>query len=192
MSWDRHRAARLTSEERRRVENPADALARFGVSNGMTVVDVGAGVGFYAHEAARLVAPDGVVYAVDESEELLEDLAAHAPADARPLIEPIRASVPPMPRFGRPADFVLLANILHELDENRRGALLADVRDALGDAGAVGIVEWKKEETPHGPPLGERLGRDDVASLLAAAGFRLDEEFPVGPWRAGYLARKSG
>src|SRR5690349_20297451 len=58
--------------------DPRHNLEQLGLSDGHVVADFGAGSGFYAMEAARLVAPTGKVYAVDIQRDLLERLKKEA------------------------------------------------------------------------------------------------------------------
>ncbi|HUI00315.1 MAG TPA: class I SAM-dependent methyltransferase [Nitrososphaerales archaeon] len=50
---------------RRRSAPPEGRLAEAGVASGMRVADLGAGYGYYSFAAAKLVGPEGKVYAVE-------------------------------------------------------------------------------------------------------------------------------
>ena len=67
--------------------DPASNLAKLGVIDGMKVVDIGAGSGFYSIEAARKVGSSGRVYAVDVQKDLLERLRSHGAAQGLRNIE---------------------------------------------------------------------------------------------------------
>src|SRR5690349_15540940 len=56
---------------------PSANLAKLGLVDGMKVVDLGAGSGFYSYEAARRVGATGRVYAVDVQKDLLERLRSN-------------------------------------------------------------------------------------------------------------------
>ncbi len=62
---------------RRLFHNPAKMLAGH-VKNGMTVLDVGCGMGFFSIEMARLVGPEGKVHSVDLQQEMLDVLRQRA------------------------------------------------------------------------------------------------------------------
>ena len=55
----------------------ASAGERFGLAEGMTFVDVGAGTGFFTRAAAAIVGPDGQAIAVDSSAAMLRILESH-------------------------------------------------------------------------------------------------------------------
>lgn len=63
MGWQG--AAWLEREEREREERGSLLLQELALTPGMAVADVGAGTGYYARRMAPLVAPGGVIYAVD-------------------------------------------------------------------------------------------------------------------------------
>jgi hypothetical protein len=66
----------------------------------------------------------------------------------------------------------LLAFVLHENVDRKR--LLDEVMRILLPEGKLLIIEWKKQEEENGPPRGERLGRDELATELS--GFAVLEE----------------
>ena len=63
------------------------AWRRAGITQGMTVMDVGCGPGYAAFDLARLVGPNGRVIAVDQSERFLQSLEAGAEARGLANIE---------------------------------------------------------------------------------------------------------
>lgn len=159
--FDPANALRLERDERHELLQPGHTLARFGVTGGMTVVDVGAGTGFFTRAAARLVGPEGLVYAVDVSQTMLDhhrDLGV--PANVRlSLSEPLRVGLPPAT-----ADIVLAAFVLHEAPD--RAAFLRELTRLVKPAGRVLVFEWKRQEEEQGPPLADRLDAADLDRML--------------------------
>jgi ubiquinone/menaquinone biosynthesis C-methylase UbiE len=51
--------------ERRKWQDPEKILSSIGVAPGMVFIDMGCGDGYFALPAARMVGPQGKVYAVD-------------------------------------------------------------------------------------------------------------------------------
>ncbi len=192
MKWDLKRAQRLESEERKKEENPEKILQLFELKEGETLIDIGCGLGFYTLPAARIVGVKGRVFALDISAELLEALKKKVPPELKKvveihLIEGLNFSLNQFLK-GVSVNIVLMANLLHELEDKRK--ILKEAANVLVPEGRLGIVEWKKESMPVGPPLNERLSFEEINNLLQKASFKLKKTFPIGKTRQGYLAQK--
>ena len=126
---------------------------------GMTVLDLGCGLGNYAIDLCPLVGSDGFIHAFDLWEEGIEILNARA-LHAR--FNNIRANVVDVtgniPVEDRSVDLSLMATIIHILiHEKSADNILTEVRRVLKPEGVVAIVEFKKMNGPPGPPLSMRL-----------------------------------
>src|SRR5688572_5393529 len=71
---------RLERQARIFAEATEDVLHRAGIRDGMTVLDVGCGVGDVSLAAARMVGPKGRVIGIDRAEEALQTARARAEA----------------------------------------------------------------------------------------------------------------
>lgn len=180
-----HRA-HLDSEERRSYLDAPAILRGFRLRAGMRVADVGAGTGFFALPAAELVGRAGRVFAVDLSPEMLEDLQAKIRPRPIANVEAVRSTEDRIPLPDRSVDFVLMACVLHELDGP--GTLL-EARRILATRGRLGIVDWKKEDMPFGPPKAHRLDVSEARTVLADAGFKPTRAVDVGAYHYGIEAR---
>src|SRR5580700_10648069 len=67
--------------------DPTVNLAKLGLNDGMKVVDLGAGSGFYSIAAARIVGPGGRVYAVDVQKDLLDRIRTNGATEGLRNIE---------------------------------------------------------------------------------------------------------
>ena len=159
--FDPSNALRLERDERRELLRPSHTLARFGVARGMTVVDVGAGTGFFTRAASELVGPEGRVHAVDVSETMLghlRDLGV-PPNVSLSTSEPLRVPLP-----AGTADIVLAAFVVHEAPD--RHAFLDELVRLLKPGGRILVFDWKRQEEEHGPPMAERLEESDLDRML--------------------------
>ena len=112
----------LASPLRRLVYNPATILRPF-VSEGMTVVEPGPGMGFFTLELARLVGRPGRVVAVDVQPKMLVELRRRAGKAG--LLDRIDARLSPGNGMGLDdlkgqVDFVLAFAVVHELPSIER------------------------------------------------------------------------
>jgi ubiquinone/menaquinone biosynthesis C-methylase UbiE len=176
----------LDSAERRSYLDPTRIFRGFGLKPGNRVADIGSGTGFFAIPAARIVGPEGRVYAVDLAPEMLEDLQAKLAQEPVPNLEVVRSTEDRIPLGDDSVDFAFLACVLHELDGP--GTLL-ECRRILTPTGRLGVVDWRKEDMAFGPPKAHRLNEDEARSILRDAGFKPIKTFEAGRYHYGIEAR---
>jgi ubiquinone/menaquinone biosynthesis C-methylase UbiE len=187
-AWTRKEAlGALEAPERRQSQDPEVLWTRVGLKLGATVVDVGAGTGFFAVAAARRVGPEGRVYAADLSDELVELLRERRDRESLPQLLPLRNTLTSIPLPSAVADVVLLANVLHDIPEST----LTEAVRLVKLRGRFVNVDWKKEETPGGPPLEIRLTPDEAEQLLEKHGLETVERWEFGPWHYALVLRRS-
>ncbi len=185
--FDPSHADRLLGPERRKLNDPDAILGALGVSPGMRLADVGCGPGFYTLPAAERVGDEGRVYALDVQHEMIartEERAAEAGLDN---VQGMLSKEAELPLPNEAVDVALLANVLHESPD--RVTFLAEIGRTLRRDGVLGVVDWRKEEMPMGPPVSDRLSPDQVEADLRAAGFEVEGQFPAGPRHYGIKAR---
>lgn len=186
--FDAAHRARLDSAERRAYLDPEAILGSLRLRKGWRVADIGAGIGFFSIPAARLVGPEGRVFAVDLSPEMLEDLRAKLAANHVANVEPVRSTEDRVPLEDRSVDLAFLACVLHEL---AGPATLLECRRILRASGILAIVDWKKLDQDVGPPKEHRLDEDEARAVLRDAGFAPVRSFDAGPYHYGIEARIS-
>ncbi|MEW6139068.1 MAG: class I SAM-dependent methyltransferase [Thermodesulfobacteriota bacterium] len=124
----------LVSPLRRWLQNPYKILAPY-LRKGQTVLDIGAGMGFYAIPAAELVGSTGLVIAVDIQEEMMKGLEKRArKAGVFDRIE-LRLSSPKALGVSQEVDVCLAFNVVHEVPDPR--ALLSEIRSILRKKGLL-------------------------------------------------------
>jgi SAM-dependent methyltransferase len=108
--------ARLDSPERKKILPANEILRAFGLSAGETMIDVGAGVGYFSIPASSIVGSSGKVIALDTSTEMIEEIQRRFLESG---IENTEARISGEYEFGLEsgiADFVLLSTVLHEVE----------------------------------------------------------------------------
>jgi ubiquinone/menaquinone biosynthesis C-methylase UbiE len=178
-SWSRADAVTvLDSPERRSSQDPDRLWRRVGLKLGETVVDVGAGSGFYAFPAAAAVGPTGRVYAVDVSRELVELVRERAASRNVPNVEAVLSTPTHIPIEDAVADVAILANVLHGIPSKT----VEETVRVLRPGGRLVNVDWKKESTPEGPPVRHRLTAAEATVTLSAHGLASVDSFELGPY----------
>ncbi len=163
---ERHK---LDTAERRAEMPPETTLVKAGLKPGDSVLDIGCGTGYFALAAARMVGHKGSVCAVDISGVMLAELRSRTASSG---IFNVETSQTPHGKLVIPEGnytLALMVNVLHEVDDKK--AFLASVAAALKPGVKLAVIEWKKADTPQGPPLKERISEDEMQVLLKKAGF---------------------
>lgn len=132
------RAGHLDTRVRRWVQNPRRILGPF-IEEGMTVLEVGCGPGFFSLDMARMVGDSGRLIACDLQEGMLHkvrDKISGTELEGRITLhrcEPDRIGI------TEAVDFVLAFYMVHELTD--QGAFFREIRSLLSPRGTVLVVE---------------------------------------------------
>ncbi|MDE2010772.1 MAG: methyltransferase domain-containing protein [Patescibacteria group bacterium] len=165
--------------------DPASNLAKFGLTEGMKVVDLGAGSGFYAVEAARRVGASGRVYAVEVQKDLLDRIRSNGAAEGLHNIEVVWGDAE---KIGGTklrealADRVIVSNILFQAEKPDELAL--EVKRLLKPGGKALVVDWS-ELSPIGP--GNIFPAAKAQTLFEKSGFKLEQSFGAGEHHYGLV-----
>ena len=171
----------LTRPERQREEQPDKLVKSLKIAPGATVVDLGAGVGYFTWRLAKRVGPEGKVLAVEIQQEMLDMLAVNLRERGIENVEMILAT-PQNPRLPiAEVDLVLLVDVYHELAFP--AITLAHIRRSLTSTGRLVIVEYRKGQ-PGVPihPL-HKMSVAEVRSEVEPAGFDFAEVLEFLPWQ---------
>lgn len=175
----------LTRANRDAQERPEMLLDSLEIRKGDTVVDLGAGAGYFTCRLAARVGARGRVLAVDVQQEMLDRIAQEVATRHLANVELIPGSErdPHLP--AGTADLVLVANAYHEFSEP--AAMLVEVRRALKPEGRLVVVEYaaEKDEDPVAGLATIRL--DQLRSEIEAAGFQLDRILDFLPIQHGLI-----
>ena len=150
---------------RRLGQRPEKILAPF-VSEGMTALDVGPGMGYFSLPMARMVGPAGSVLCVDVEEKMLRSLekrAARAGLAGRIVTRTCAPESLGLDDFDGRVDFALAFAMVHEVSD--AGRLFADIFRALKPGGRCLFVEPKGHV--------RRAAFDASLAAAARAGFTL-------------------
>ncbi|MBS3806737.1 MAG: class I SAM-dependent methyltransferase [Bacteroidales bacterium] len=142
-----------------------------------TVIDLGAGTGFFSVRFAEM---KGVkkVYALDISEAMIEYIHREV-SPLHPRIEPVQMEESVIPLPDDIADVLVMINLHHEFHDPH--ALLKECARVLKPEGRLAVVDWKKKDTAHGPPVSKRYREDEVIKQLETVPFssiRTHQELP--------------
>ncbi len=167
--------------------NPDIIWKKAALKNPTVLVDIGAGTGFFALIFSKKMKA-GKVYACDIAEEMLEWMNSNLPLESRGIVIPVKMGENSVPLPDNTADLVYMINLHHELEEPVK--VLAESARLLRKEGALMIIDWKKEETPEGPPLDIRVAEETIESQMKEGGFSTVRKYHVLPYHYLLIGKK--
>lgn len=148
---------------------PGPVLESAGIGAGMSVLDVGAGTGYWVLPLSEMVGPQGRVIAVDVEPLMVEDLRALVRERGLDNVDIVLSDELHIPLQDEVADVALLAFVLHEPPDPV--SFLHEIARLLVPGGRVLVLEWHKRETEFGPPVEHRVSEDEARHVLETAGY---------------------
>ena len=138
----------------------------------MVAVDIGAGTGFWTLPLARIVGPNGAVYAVDVEPVMREELRALADAHDLRNVQVVASDEISIPLPDGIADLAVAGFVLHEPADH--AAFVREIARLLKVGGRLLVVDWQKKPTEQGPLVGHRLSCEHAAALLTEAALTVE------------------
>jgi predicted methyltransferase len=166
-------AATLGSAERDATERPQELVDAMALKPGMTVADIGTGVGYMLPYLSRAVGPTGHVLAEDIFDDFLA--AAKERADRQKLanVTFIKGTETDPHLAAGSVDVILALDSYHHYDYPEK--MLAAFHQALRDGGRLVVVEYyKRPNAMQGIDAVKhiRLDEPDLVREIEANGFR--------------------
>lgn len=186
--FDPKKLAKLNDPRRLEYLNPEIIWGKVAIENPEVLIDIGAGTGFFALLFSRKM-KKGRVYACDISDELLAWMNDNLPAESKGIVIPVKMEEASVPLPDGTADLVYMINLHHELDEPLK--ILEESHRLLKKGGKLMILDWKKEETPEGPPLDIRVTEETIEDQMRACGFLNVTKHAVLPYHHFLTGQKN-
>jgi ubiquinone/menaquinone biosynthesis C-methylase UbiE len=171
--------------------DPQKNIAELGLADGMKVVDLGAGSGFYTIEAAKKVGVRGRVYAVDVQQEILNKIKTGAGLAGVHNVEVVWGNIEKLGgtklREGV-ADRLILSNTLFQIAVGDRDNLALECKRLLKPGGKLLVVDWTS-----GSPLSPKTLVPQMLAegIFQKAGFAIEKTFDAGDHHYGIIFKKS-
>ena len=186
--FDPKKLAKLNDPKRLGYLNPDLIWEKTGIKDPSVLIDIGAGTGFFALFFSEKM-KKGKVYACDISDEMLSWLEDNLPSESKGRVIPVKMDENSVPLPDAMADLVYMINLHHELEQPQK--VLGEALRLLRRGGKLLIIDWKKEQTPEGPPLEIRVTEKTIESQMLKAGFRHIIKYAVLPYHHFLVGEKN-
>ena len=157
---------RFESPERDAYQKPQKVVEYLGDIEGKTIMDIGAGSGYFS---VRLAEKGANVIAADVDDEFQEFLKKRIEENNLKNIETRKIPYDSPGLKENEADIVFIVNTYHHIEN--RPEYFAKVKTGTQPTGALVIIDFFKTELPIGPPLDHKLSMDVVVNELKEAGY---------------------
>jgi ubiquinone/menaquinone biosynthesis C-methylase UbiE len=170
----------LLSPSRKNFEDP-DKFLPFLINENDTVADLGCGPGYYCQFLVKFT--KNKIYCVDKNEEFITEAKRIVKSNNVIFLveDSSHTSIP-----SSSIDKVIFANSFHDMENKEK--TYEEVVRILKPNGKIIIIDWKKENTPFGPPIRIRMSKEDYLKIFRD--FKLEKEFYVGPYHQGLVLGK--
>lgn len=185
--FDPRKLAKLNDPARLAYLDPETIWKTVHPHEARVLVDIGAGTGFFSVLFGRML-QNGKVYACDISEVMITWMLENLPPETRDLVIPVRMEESSVPLADGIADLVYMINLHHELEDPER--IIAEAFRLLHNGGKLAIIDWKKEETPQGPPLSLRVPAETIMEQVRKGGFSRCAAYSVLPYHTFIVGEK--
>jgi ubiquinone/menaquinone biosynthesis C-methylase UbiE len=171
----------LDRNERETEENPDEALSIIGIKKGSSVADIGAGSGYMTVRLSKRVGSNGVVYANDIQQPMLDILDKRLKSSRITNVQ-LLLGAPDDPKLPPASiDLALLVDVYHEFSQPQ--AMLRGIHEALKPGGRLVLLEYKKED-PSIPIRPEhKMSVSEAKMEVEPEGFRLGRVDDGLPWQ---------
>jgi arsenite methyltransferase len=164
----------LDDPKRDEYQKPHEVIMALMLKPGEIVADIGAGSGYFTFRLARHVGDTGRIYAVDVSPEMIVHLNRRIrDLKVNNVVSMLCAPDDPL-LPDHSVDRFFICDTWHHIGDHPH--YLALLKKMLRPGGQVVMVDFKKTQTPVGPPIEMRISRDDLVHEMETNGFRLSAE----------------
>lgn len=177
---------KLDNPERRRAMPPEETLEKLKIKDDGTLLDVGCGIGYFTIPAANLIRKNKII-GIDIVKEILE--VAEDRLQGITNIEFRQCEEYSFPVENNSIKYVFACNVIHEVEDKKR--YFDEINRVLQETGYLLIIEWNKKQMPVGPPINERISKDEMIELCNRVGLELIEGLDISVNNYGLIFKRT-
>ena len=180
--FDPRNVERLHDPERRTFQDPARLFPLIRPYVKGDAAEIGSGSGYFFFPVCEFLAGRSICHASELQPEMIarfEEERKKRGGETSVRIVPGTSDRIDLPDHS--VALVWMANVYHELSSARE--MLLAVFRILAPSGQFFVIDWKKEETPVGPPVAERSSEVSLYDSLIDAGFTRIRSHDLYPYQ---------
>lgn len=157
-----------------RVLKVNEVIEKLRLKPGDIVADIGSGSGTFSIPMAKAIAPNGILYAVDIDQKMLDYVAARAAKEGVTNLRTVLGEYDDPKLPVKTADLAFFHRVLHMIEH--RQAYVDATANYLKPDGRIVVIDKNREDSPDSWMW---LNQSDVDTWMAAISFYPAEKFAV-------------
>lgn len=164
-------------------------LEKLEIAERMRVADLGCGgAGHFVFSAASMVGDTGTVYAVDILKTVLQGIESRAKLELFTNIVTVWSNLEIYKATQIDSDKLDIAMLNNVLFQTKKHAeVIREAARMVKPAGKLLVVDWKVTGAPFGPPVEDRVKKEEILKAAKEADLKREEEFDAGPYHYGLI-----
>jgi predicted methyltransferase len=164
----------LERPDRAKWQKPDEVVKALTLKGSETVVDLGAGSGYFTFRLSKAL-PRGKVVAMDSQPEMVRHIHHKARTEGFANVE-ARVAKPDDPGLPQGVDLVFVCDVLMHV--KHRADWLKAIHSEMPSGARLVLIDFREGKLPQGPPEKVKVPKAEVIRLCKAAGFTLKAERP--------------
>ena len=151
------------------------------------VADIGAGSGYFSFRMAKLL-PQGKVYAVDISPQMIGIVRSKMARDNVQNVEPIQSTITQTKLNPNSVDAALIVDAYHEFSHPLE--MTTSILESLKPGGKLVLIEYRMEDPSVPIKLLHKMTEKQAISEMKTAGFKWEKTLTMLPQQHFMIFRK--
>jgi len=173
MSW-------LERPEREKEENTSVLLRNMKIRPDDVIADIGAGSGYHVLKMAP-IAHDGMIYAVDIQQEMLDALKSKTAKQGLENITLVKGNEKTSELPKNTVDKVIMVDVYHEFAYPVE--MINSIKQALKPNGEIFLIEYRTEDDNVPIKRLHKMSEAQAVKEMNAAGMKLKQNISNLPWQ---------
>lgn len=178
----------LERPERADEEKPDLMVDALGLKPNDRVADIGAGTGYISWRMATKVGTNGVVYAVEIQQEMLDLLNKNMASRGVKTVQPVLGTITDPKLPTNTVDLVIMVDVYHEFSHPFE--MMQGIAKALKPGGRVVFVEYRAEDQAVPIKAVHKMSVAQVKKEASVVGLEWVETKNDLPWQHMIFCRK--